>query len=213
MRWPSSPWGHASTGTPSPSADADTDGGRASKTRMLVAKARMLARPPTFQYRQLRKRPTQVTTPSGRSATAETEPVGASGGRVADVDMEIPPPGPRKPGLGPSVPRAPQAHDTHNLLLGPFAASGTPQAPVEQQRLTKVPAFEVHPRRDTILDGLRAFNTTGETILVASPQAMAPTWVCGGCDAPLAVGPTPDQLTKRVLRCGRCRSYNRAETN
>ncbi len=39
----------------------------------------------------------------------------------------------------------------------------------EQQRLKKVPAFDVHPRRDTILDGLRAFKTTGETILVAVP--------------------------------------------
>jgi hypothetical protein len=83
---------------------------------------------------------------------------------------------------------------------------------VEQQRLTKVPAFEVHPWRDIILDGLGAFKTTGETILVASEQAMEPIWVCGGCDAPLAIGTSPRQLIKRVLRCGKCRSYNRAET-
>jgi len=84
---------------------------------------------------------------------------------------------------------------------------------VVQHKLTKVPAFEVHPRRDTILDGLGAFKTAGETILVASQQAMEPIWVCGGCDAPLAVGTSPGQLIKRVLRCGKCRSYNRAETN
>jgi hypothetical protein len=82
----------------------------------------------------------------------------------------------------------------------------------EQQRLTKVPAFEVHPWRDTILDGLGAFETTGETVLVASQQAIEPSWICGGCDAPLAVGTPPRQLVKRVLRCGKCRSYNRAVT-
>jgi hypothetical protein len=38
-------WGHASSGMRGPSRDADTTAGRAWETRMLVAEARMLARP------------------------------------------------------------------------------------------------------------------------------------------------------------------------
>ena len=70
-------WGHASTGgTRSPSRYADTDGGAGMGDKMLVAKARMLARPSYLPYRQFWRPAGSVTAPSRPSATAETGPAG-----------------------------------------------------------------------------------------------------------------------------------------
>jgi ribosomal protein S27AE len=52
---------------------------------------------------------------------------------------------------------------------------------------------------------------TGETVQMAAQKSADPIWVCGGCGAPLAVGMQPGQMLGRVLRCGKCRSYNRVE--
>jgi hypothetical protein len=81
----------------------------------------------------------------------------------------------------------------------------------ERQSLMKVPAFDVRPRRDRIIDGLSFFRMTGETVQMAAQKSADPIWVCGGCGAPLAVGMQPGQMLGRVLRCGKCRSYNRVE--
>jgi len=81
----------------------------------------------------------------------------------------------------------------------------------EQYRLTKIPAFEVRPPRDKVLDGLTFFELTGETVQLAAQHQSDPVWCCGECDSALAVGIQPAQMTGRVLRCGKCRSYNRVE--
>jgi hypothetical protein len=123
-------WGHASTGTRTPARYADTDGGAGMGDKDARGESKD-ACPPHLPSRidSSGGEPTRVTTPSGRSATAETGPAGASSGRVADVDMEIPPPGPKKKAVGPSVRRARHGQDAPNLGLGRFAASGVRSAP------------------------------------------------------------------------------------
>ncbi len=81
----------------------------------------------------------------------------------------------------------------------------------ERETLTKIPASGVRPRQDKLVDGLSLFRTTGETILMAARERTDPVWVCGECESPLAVGMEPARLLGRVMRCGKCRSYNRVE--
>jgi hypothetical protein len=91
------------------------------------------------------------------------------------------------------------------------AWSGYSGVVAERHTLMKIPAFDVRPQRVKILDGLRLFRMTGETVQMAAQKRPDPVWTCGGCGSPLAVGIQPGQLLGRVLRCGKCRSYNRVE--
>jgi hypothetical protein len=83
----------------------------------------------------------------------------------------------------------------------------------ERHKLIKIPAFEVRPPHDRVLDGRTFFELTGETVQMAAEKETESIWTCGGCDAPLAVGIQSSQLLSRVLRCGTCRSYNRIESD
>ena len=77
----------------------------------------------------------------------------------------------------------------------------------------KIPAFEVLPRRDEILDGLTFFELTGETVQLAAEQNTDPFGSAAVAMRPLRSGSIPIELLGRVLRCGKCRSYNRIESD
>jgi hypothetical protein len=97
------------------------------------------------------------------------------------------------------------------LFGGQTAWTGYSSGVAERHTLMKIAAFEVRPQQVKILDGLSLFRMTGETVQMAAQQRPEPVWTCGGCGSALAVGIQPGQLLGRVLRCGRCRSYNRVE--